>query len=70
MVSINEVESLALKLSESDRAKLAGDLLNSLPCVLDDEDEGLAEAVRRSIEMDNDPSTCLSHDDFIKALRR
>lgn len=70
MVSLNEIEALALSLSNSDRARLAAGLLDSLPGVLDDEDQGVAEALRRSEEMDRDPSMCLSHDEFIKALGR
>ena len=70
MVTLTEIESLAFKLTESDRAKLAADLLDSLRGVLADDDEGVAEALRRSEEMDRDPSACLSHDEFIKALGR
>lgn len=70
MVTLTEIESLAFKLTESDRAKLAADLLDSLRRVLADDDEGVAEALRRSEEMDRDPSVCLSHDEFIKALGR
>ncbi len=70
MVTLSEIESLALKLPESDRARLAADLLDSLPGVLVDEDEGLAEAQRRSEEMDRDPSVCLTHEEFLKALGR
>jgi hypothetical protein len=70
MVTLTEIESLAFKLPQSDRAKLAADLLDSLPGVLDDEDEGIAEALRRSEEMDRDPSVCLTHDEFLKALGR
>lgn len=70
MVTISEIESLALKLPESDRARLAADLLDSLPGVLVDEDEGLAEAHRRSEEMDRDPSVCMTHEEFLKALGR
>ena len=70
MVTLTEIESHAFKLPQSERAKLAADLLDSLPGVLDDEDEGLAEALRRSEEMDRDPSMCLSHDEFLKALGR
>lgn len=68
MVTLTEIESLAFKLPESDRAKLAADLLDSLRDVLADDDEGLAEALRRSEEMDRDPSVCLSHEEFIKAV--
>lgn len=70
MVTLAEIEILALGLPESDRAKLAADLLDSLPGVLVEEDEGLAEALRRSEEMDRDPSVCLTHDEFLKALGR
>jgi hypothetical protein len=68
MVTLAEIESLALKLPESQRAKLAADLLDSLPGVLVDDDEGLAEALRRSEEMDRDPGVCLSHDEFLHAV--
>lgn len=73
MVTLTEIETLAFKLPESDRAKLAADLLDSLREVrevLADGDEGVAEALRRSEEMDRNPSVCLSHEDFIKALGR
>lgn len=70
MVTLTEIETLALKLPESDRAKLAADLLDSLPGVLVEDDEGLAEAIRRSEEMDRDPSMCLTHEEFLKAVGR
>ncbi len=58
-----------MQLPESDRAKLAAGMLESLPAVLSDEDDGLAEAKRRSEEMDCDPSCCLSHEEFVAAVR-
>ena len=70
MVTLAEIETLAFGLPESDRAKLAADLLDSLPGVLDDDDDGLAEALRRSEEMDRDPSASLTHEEFLKALGR
>ena len=70
MVTFAEIESLAFKLPDSDRAKLAADLLDSLPGVLIDDDEGLAEVLRRSEEMDRDPSICLTHEEFLKAVGR
>lgn len=70
MVTLAEIEALALKLDVSDRAKLASDLLDSIPGVLVEDDEGLAEALRRSEEMDGDPSVCLTHEEFLKALGR
>ena len=60
MATIFEVEKLALNLSEQERAKLAANLLDSLPGVLSDEDEGLAEALRRDAEMDADPDQGIS----------
>ena len=70
MVNLAEVVALALKLPESDRAKLAAGMLDSLPGVLVDEDDGLTEALRRSEEMDRDPSACLTHEEFLEAVGR
>ena len=56
MPSVNEVEKLALELPETDRAVLASTLLDSLSPVLDDDDEGMAEALRREAELEADPS--------------
>jgi putative addiction module component (TIGR02574 family) len=60
MATIFEVEKIALNLPEQERAKLAARLLDSLPGVLSDEDEGVAEALRRDAEMDADPSQGIS----------
>jgi hypothetical protein len=70
MVTLAEIENLIYGLPESDRAKLAAGLLDSLPGILVEEDDGLAEANRRSEEMDRDPSVCLTHDEFLKAVGR
>ena len=70
MVTLAEIETLAFKLPESDRARLAPDLLDCLPGLLVEDDEGLAEALRRSEEMDSDPSVCLTHEEFLKAVGR
>jgi Putative addiction module component len=51
-----EVEKLALDLPETERAVLASHLLGSLPSVLHDEDEGVAEALRRDAEFEANPS--------------
>lgn len=60
MSKITEVEKLALDLPETDRAILAAHLLDSLPSVLDDEDGGIAEALRRDAEMDAAPTSGMS----------
>ena len=64
MITIAEIEKLAQDLSENDRAVLAAHLLESLPPVLHDEDEGIGEALRRdararseSIRQSNDGAT-------------
>ena len=56
MVTITEVEKLAFDLPDSQRAVLASHLLRSLPSVLHDEDEGIAEALLRDAEFDTDPN--------------
>lgn len=60
MSTILEVEKIALNLPEEERAKLAASLLDSLPGVLSDDDEGVAEALRRDAEMDADPGQGVS----------
>ena len=70
MVTLREIESLAFALSDTDRGRLASDLLDSLPAILNDEDDGLAEAQRRSEEMDRDPTVCLTHQEFLNAVGR
>ena len=71
MSTIAEVEKLALDLPDSQRAVLAAHLLRSLPPVLHDEDEGIAEALRRDAEFDANPDTGISleHDRQIAARR-
>jgi hypothetical protein len=56
MATIAEVEKLALDLPETERAALAAHLLGSLPSVLHDEDEGIAEALRRDAEFEANSS--------------
>jgi putative addiction module component (TIGR02574 family) len=60
MSTIVEVEKLALDLPEKDRATLAANLLESLPGVLSDEDEDVAEALRRDAEIETDPAQAIS----------
>ncbi len=49
-----------MELEVKQRAILAAHLLESLPSVLHDEDEGIAEALRRDAEMDQDSSKSVS----------
>lgn len=56
MSTITEVEKLAFNLPDAERAVLAAHLLRSLPSVLHDEDDGIAEALRRDTELDANPN--------------
>jgi putative addiction module component (TIGR02574 family) len=60
MSTIFEVEKLALDLSKQERAALAANLLDSLPPILSDEDEGVAEALRRDAEIEANSSEAIS----------
>jgi hypothetical protein len=70
MVTIAEVEKLALGLPESQRAALATHLLGSLPPVLHDEDEGIAEALRRDAELETNPSLGMSLEQLDQQIGR
>jgi hypothetical protein len=70
MRSIDELEKLALDLPESHRAALAARLPGSLSPVLDDEDEEMAEALRRDAELDANPSSGLSFEDLDRQSER
>jgi putative addiction module component (TIGR02574 family) len=70
MVAISEVEKLALDLPDHQRALLATHLLQSLPSVLHDEDEGLAEALRRDAELEGDPAAGISLEQLDQQIQR
>ncbi len=72
MATILEIQKLALTLPEKQRATLAANLLDSLSGVLSDEDEGMAEALRRDAELDANPHEAISLaslDEQIKSRR-
>ena len=58
-----------MELDVKERAILAEHLLRSLPSVLHDDDEGIAEALRRDAEMDQDSSASVSLDDINRMVR-
>ena len=60
MSTITEAEKLIFTLSEKDRGMLVSKILKSLPPILYDEDGGLAEALRRDREMDENPESIIS----------
>jgi putative addiction module component (TIGR02574 family) len=69
MATILEVEKLAFDLPETQRAVLASHLLSSLPSVLHDEDEGIAEALRRDAELDATPGTAITLEELDESVR-
>lgn len=69
MATITEVEKLAFDLPDSERALLASHLLRSLPAVLDDEDDGIAEALRRDAELDANPEAGIALDQLDQRVR-
>lgn len=58
-----------MKLPEAERATLALRLLDSLPAVLSDEDEGVAEALRRDAELERDPAVGLTLEQLRRAVK-
>lgn len=66
MQTLSEIELEAMKLPEAERAGLASRLLGSLPAVLSDSDDGVAEALRRDAELERDPTAALT----LEQLRR
>jgi len=69
MPTIIEIKKLALDLPERDRATLAANLLESLPPILSDDDEGIGEALRRNAELDADPSQAISFAELDSHIR-
>lgn len=70
MVTLSEIEQEALLLPEKQRALLAANLLDSLSAVCHDDDAGIAEAMRRDEELDRDPSSGMTLEEFKMAFRR
>jgi hypothetical protein len=70
MATIAEVEKLALRLSDRQRAILAAQLLGSLPPVLHDDDEGIAEALNRDAEFEASLSLGMSLEELDQLIER
>ena len=70
VATITDVEKLALDLPENQRAVLAAHLLGSLPPVLHDEDEGIAEALRRDAELSAETSSAISLKELDERIER
>lgn len=70
MTRVQEIRVQASTLTVSERAALAADLLESLPPILDDTDEGLAEARRRDQEMENVPNSAITWEQLRRGVGR
>ena len=70
MATILEVEKLALDLPERQRATLAANLLESLPAILSDKDEGLTEALRRDTDLNANPDRAISLEQLDSQIQR
>ena len=68
MVTLAEIEQIAMQLSDAERATLAELLLESLPVVLHDEDDGVAEAIRRDAELDDAPEAGITLQEFRRSF--
>jgi len=70
MTTIADVEKLAFDLPETQRAILAAHLLESLPSVLQDDDDGIAEALTRDAALDQDPASGISREQLDEQVAR
>jgi len=73
MQTVTEAETIeqALRLSDTSRAKLAEKLIASLPSPFVDEDEDwVKEALRRDREMDEDPNSAMTEQEFFTSLKQ
>jgi len=70
MTRLQALRSEALSLTEVERAALAADLLQTLPGVLSEEDEGIAEALRRDADLEANPSAGIEWSELKKGLGR
>jgi hypothetical protein len=68
--TLGDVERLALELTDSQRAVVAARLLASLRPVLHDEDEGIAEALRRDFELESGELSGMSLEQLDKQVQQ
>jgi len=64
MEQLTDFETEMMKLPDAARAVLAAHLLDSLPAVLSEPDDGLAEALRRDAELSSNPNAAMSLDEL------
>lgn len=70
MSVIAEAEQLALSLSDSDGVTLAEKLIPLLPGpFIEDDDDGVEEAIRRSEELKNNPDIAMSLEELDRRMQ-
>jgi putative addiction module component (TIGR02574 family) len=67
--TVENLEKLVLDLPEEERAHLAASLLDSLPGILSDQDDGVAEALRRDAELDAHPDRTMTLEQLDISIR-
>jgi hypothetical protein len=70
VMQLEEIQKCAMDLPDGDRARLAADLLGSLPAMMVDPDDGIAEARRRSRELAENPSVGCTWEEIRRDLGR
>jgi hypothetical protein len=70
MPTLSDLEPQVMQLSQEDRATLAAHILVSLPAVLEDTDEGVAQAMLRDAGLDRDPKAGMTLDEFRRATKQ
>ena len=69
-MTLESLEIEAMRLTDAERGALANYLLRSLPGVLHEEEDGIAEAMRRDMELDRDSSAGMTLEEFRSAIGR
>jgi len=69
MKTLSDLEQQVMQLPESERAALAAHLLSSLPAVLADDDEGIAEALRRDAELERDAGIGMTLEELRRSVK-
>lgn len=65
---MHELTNMVMQLPERQRAQLIANLLASLPSVLIDQDEGVAEALRRDADLNNGSQRAMSLEELDAAI--
>ena len=63
-MKFQEIQCRAMELPDGERANLAAELLGSLPAMLVENDDGIAEARRRSRELAENPAVGCSWEEI------